>query len=594
MFGGESYDERDYGDAKYYEALKESDFASDYNALSNTTLSSTKVEPPIYTGSDTNTYKAKTISGALQDVYIKVDGKDYAITDGLSDDLKWKILSRNLKPIVKNSALDRTAEEKLIEELKKKWGNPKKGVTGNSSISTTTTSTTNTTSSQTTGGFADMFLGNSSISNIRKRLNKLGNMISGFFMSVEKGIRKFRDNLKGIFDGIADEFLNGLSEKADMELSKVLDVVRYYVAWIQVEFDKLNNIKLFKGISDNVNQEMAKVLDLVKAWLDRIKQSLESFKAPNILTGVAVGFQNELDNAYDYLVPIQGAIQKGLNGINWDEVFKFPADVVNKVSSALRGIFDSLPADFNLGKWLAEHLSITMEHIDWNAIERNVNDFSKNVVDTINGFLNNDRFWNNANVTLDKAIKVVIKFIEPILDIDLNALAKRVKDLVNSAINSGALERTVANAGQVVVDLVVAVDIALKGIKWGDLAKQISTGVADAIDKIFANKNNIKKMIQNAFGSFSTTIEETLKGMIDRNSFSKLADIIGETLLGIVTGAADFFDDVADEADKAMKQFSDRFVKFLKTNEKTIVKSLNTIIDGIVAIVDSFWDETRT
>ena len=117
MIGGTSYDDSDYGDAKYYEALRDSDFASNFKASSSTTLS-TKEEPPIYTGSDTNTYKARTMSGAVQDVYIRVNGKDYAITDGLSDDLKWQILSRNLNPVVKNDALDNTAKDKLIEELK--------------------------------------------------------------------------------------------------------------------------------------------------------------------------------------------------------------------------------------------------------------------------------------------------------------------------------------------------------------------------------------------------------------------------------------------------------------------------------------------
>lgn len=396
--------------------------------------------------------------------------------------------------------------------------------------------------------------------------NDIGNTIKHIINDIF--INAFSDFSRIDFSSLTENLKNAITRALDIDWATFRQGVK---GWASNIADVINGVFADEAFLSKVTTSIAKFGNTIFEGLHKVVNDIK---------------------AYDIGSAIQGAIQKGLNGINWDEVFKFPADVVNKVSSALRGIFDSLPADFNLGKWLAEHLSITMEHIDWNAIERNVNDFSKNVVDTINGFLNNDRFWNNANVTLDKAIKVVIKFIEPILDIDLNALAKRVKDLVNSAINSGALERTVANAGQVVVDLIVAVDIALKGIKWGDLAKQISTGVADAIDKIFANKNNIKKMIQNAFGSFSTTIEETLKGMIDRNSFSKLADIIGETLLGIVTGAADFFGDVADEADKAMKQFSDRFVQFLKTNEKTIVKSLNTIIDGIVAIVDSFWDET--
>lgn len=392
------------------------------------------------------------------------------------------------------------------------------------------------------------------------------------------------DTIKHI---INDIFINAFSDFSRIDFSSLTENLKNAITRA-LDIDWATFRQGVKGWASNI----ADVINGVfadEAFLSKVTTSIAKF-GNTIFEGLHK-VVNDI-KAYDIGSAIQGAIQKGLNAINWDEVFKFPADVVNKVSSALRGIFNSLPADFNLGKWLAEHLSITMEHIDWNAIERNVNDFSKNAVNTINGFLNNDRFWNNTSVTLNKAIKVVVKFLEPVLDIDLNALAKRVKDLVNSAINSGALKNTIANVGQVVVDLVVAVDIAVKGIKWGDLAKQISTGVADAIDKIFANKNNIKKMIQNAFGSFSTTIEETLKGMINRNTFSNLADIIGETLLGIVTGAADFFGDVADDADKAMKQFSDRFVKFLKDNEKTIVKSLNTIIDGIVAIVDSFWDET--
>ena len=396
--------------------------------------------------------------------------------------------------------------------------------------------------------------------------------------------KTFGDSFAKIINSTLVQALKDLTKLNFVELSDSIKLaIEHAIDGIKWENLKASVEKLaenfVKGINDFFGDEefLTKVTtafaDIGNIILGAIRKSLETLKAEDI--GNAIGT----------------AIVNGLGKVDWKTVFLIPAQAINALSNALRGLLDSLPEDFNLGTWLAEHINITLEAIDWEQIKKNIEDFADQVVNTINGLIASDELWKNLEDITTVTLNLVVDLVGKIREINWNDLAERIKSYINNIIENGGIRTLIADIGNIAIDLFFAVDVVIKGINWKELGKQIANGVADAIDRLYANRNQLKQAIIDAFTSFSDLVSETLQTLLKRNSFYKLGTVIGNLILGIINGLAIFFDENTTNIVNSMKQFADGLADYIYTHRGEIVNSLNKVIDGIVDIVDSFFDE---
>lgn len=423
---------------------------------------------------------------------------------------------------------------------------------------------------------------------------------------------QLRHAVEGWVTGIVDFINQAVSDKQFWKTlgDSFANIINSTLIQALKDLTKLNFVELSDSIKLAIEHAIDGIhWDDLKASIEQLAENLtkginDFFGDEEFLTKVTTAFANigniilgairkslETLGAKDIGNAIGTAIINGLKKVDWETVFLLPAEALNALSNAIRGLFDSIPEDFNLGTWLAEHFSLTLESIDWETIERNVESFVQMVTDTINGLLSNDRFWNNVNITLDKVLKITIKLLDPIVNIDGEKLGQRIAELVNTFVQSNTIKTLIADAGKVFMNLVVAVDVALNGIEWEQMGQQIADGIIEAVNNIWKNKNKIAKMIKDAFKSFSTLVEAILKKMIDANAFKKLGEILGTIGLAVIEGMATFFEQNTDRIIQAMRQFGDSLANFITTHEDEIVNGLNKIIDGIVAIIDEFFND---
>lgn len=361
--------------------------------------------------------------------------------------------------------------------------------------------------------------------------------------------------------------------------------------------DALNNIEWedFKKDLSTWGSNLADIINGIfadKDFLSTITTSIAKFS--NAITGGLDRFLEDI-RGYDIGTSISNALQKGLSEIDWETVFTLPSSAINVLSSAISGLLDAVPEDFNLGTWLADHLKLTMEDIDWDRIESDVDKFTTQVTNFINGLLADSKFWDDVFTTITKTFDIVVDLIlNPLVNVNAENLGARIAQAVNKVLEGNRIRNLIANVGKVIMNLIITVDVALKGIEWGEMGKQIADGIADAIDTLFKNKKKIRQTIFNAFKSFSTLVESALREMLSRKTFAKLGQILGEIGLGIINGMATFFSQNTDEIIAGMKQFGESLASFITLHEDEIVNGLNTVIDSICDIIDAFFGEKGT
>ena len=297
-------------------------------------------------------------------------------------------------------------------------------------------------------------------------------------------------------------------------------------------------------------------------------------------------------NAEDISYALTTAFENGLSNVDWEGLFKIPANAINFLSNALRGLLDALPDDFNLGTWLTEHLELTLDAINWEDLEKNVTEFAQKISEWISGVLQNQEFWAKAGKATGTVIRIGLNFI---FDLFSNVTGEDIGNAIANFVNNLVAEANIGNFISKTVDIalkfLVALDVAIKGIDWGAIGDQIAQGIVDAINRIYANRGLIRQTIEDTFNAISTFINRLLVKMINNRSFYKIGQIIGEVGLGIITGISEFFDMNLDEILKAMKDLMDGLAGFIHDHHDEIVEKLNNIIHSLVEIMDTFFDE---
>ncbi len=368
------------------------------------------------------------------------------------------------------------------------------------------------------------------------------------------------------------------------------------------------------GLSDSLKQMIQHALDGIK-WDDltnsfrefatKLANAINNFFGDEeFLTQITTAIANfanaiiwSIDDfitnlkGYDIGKAISEALQKGLGTVDWNTIFKLPADALNALTNALRGLFDSIPDDFSLANWLIEHLSLTYDSINWDGLMANLYEIGDRIVRFINDVIQSDDFWSRFGDLSVKALNLVVKVTEDLTQIDWQGLGERIRDYINYVISQGKIGQILANLGNLVIDIVFSITTVITGVDWGELGKQIADGISKVIDRIYANRAKFKQDIIDAFTQFSSFMSSMLRELLKNRSFEKFGTAIGEFLLGIISGVAIFFEENTGNIVEAMKQFGDSLAKYINEHRNEIVKALNAIIDAITEILEEFFDE---
>lgn len=433
----------------------------------------------------------------------------------------------------------------------------------------------------------------------------LTNIFTGF------DYEQLRHAVEGWVTGLAD-FVNKIASDKQFwrtlgdSIAKIINatIIEAFGDLAKINFTELtDSLKIaIENALTGINWN--KYLEDMKKWGENLADIVNGlFGDAGFLTTITTSFANFangfiglLDSfladlkAYDIGLAISSAFE-GLENINWDTLFALPAKAINAFSNAIRGLLDGLPEDFNLGAWLTEHLKITMDSINWDELKKNLNDLSKKINEWLNGILQDAEFWTTAGETTGRVIDIGINFLFNLVNFKGEDLGTAIKNYVNGLIGKVNIGDVIRKTVDVAINLIVALDVALKGIDWRTIGDQITQGIIDAIDRIYENRGLIVQTIEDAFAVFNTFINNLINKMIQAGSFRKLGETAGSVVLSLIEGTANFFTMNTGSIVTGMKQLADELARFVSENEDKIVNGLNTIIDGIVAILRTFLDE---
>lgn len=408
------------------------------------------------------------------------------------------------------------------------------------------------------------------------------------FINTTASDKKFWETLgTSIADTINATIIEGLAGLGQIDFTDLTDSIT-----LSVE-KALNGID-WEKFKEDVRQWGANIADIVNGFfadeefLTSISTGIANFT--NSIIGGLAQFIEDL-KAYDIGNAIVNAFSTGISEVEWEKAFTLPANAINKFSEAIRGMLDALPDDFNLGTWLTDHLTITMDAIDWDTIEQNVEDLRTQISNFISGTLQNEQFWASAGTTTGKVIKIGLDLAFEFFNFNGEDLGTAISNYINNLVRNVNIGDYIVKTVDVALNLVVAVDVALRGIDWKTIGDQIGQGIVDAVNKIFKNRGKIRQMIQDAFSTFSTLVNRVLVKMVNNGSFYQIGQVVGEVILAVINGIAGFFDQNEDAILEAMKQLGDSLASFINDHKDEIVTSLNTIIDGICDLIEGFFDE---
>ena len=441
-------------------------------------------------------------------------------------------------------------------------------------------------------------------------------MATALTESITKILQNFdyeqlRHAVEGWVTGLADFINRVISDKEFWRTigTSLAEIINAVLIEALKDIGKINLAEL----GDSIKQAIIKAIDninwdelneVIENLVKKITFAINEFftddeflgKVASAIANLANTIINALDDlivrikAYDIATSIGEALKKLLGDIDWETVFKLPADAINKLSDAIRGLLNSIPKDFNLGTWLAEHLKITLNETDWSLIKKNVEELGKKIAEFISGLLGDKEFWTKLGETTGIVLDIGLNFIYNIFNINGEDLGTAISNYINGLLSKFDIGDVFRKTVDVALNIVVALDVALTGTDWGKLGDQIAQGIVDAVNKIYQNKNLIRKTIEDAFSSFNTVIATVLQKMAANGSFYKIGQTIGEVILAVITGVSEFFDMNLDYVLEAMEQIGNSLADFLRKHRNEIVKKLNTIIDAIVEIIDGFFD----
>lgn len=389
-----------------------------------------------------------------------------------------------------------------------------------------------------------------------------------------------------ISSAINNIFINAFNDLGDIDFVQLTESLKTAITnALKINWDEFEEgvDKWVTNIADTINGFLTD-----EEFLTNITTSITKFS--NIILGGLSDLLEKIEG-YDIGKAIGDALVTGLSEFDWDTAFILPAEALNELSQAIRGLLDAIPEDFNLGTWLTDHLILSMDTIDWELIEQNMSDLGDEIAKTIDGILQNEEFWTKAGQTTGKVIQIGIDFFFRLVSFNGEDLGTAITNYVNGLISQVNIGDTISKTVNVFLNLVTAIDVSLKGIHWDEIGNQIAQGIVDAVEKVFNNRKLIRQTIEDAFHVFNSLIYTIVTKMNANNSFYKIGQIIGEIGLGLITGISEFFEMNGEELVKAMKGFADGLANFITDNEAEIVDKLNTIIDGLVALIDTFFNE---
>ena len=416
-------------------------------------------------------------------------------------------------------------------------------------------------------------------------------MVEGWSQGIVDVFNEFATDSQAWIDvgetlkNVINEIIHAFDKLGDMDFASAVKNLKLAIeTMLDIDWESFNESinKWAQNIADVINGLFAD-----EEFLTTVATNIGKF-ANSIITGL----KDLVDKiqAYDIGTALTNALKGGLGEIDWDNVFTLPADAINKLSEAIKGILDSMPEGTTLAQWITDHLVTGWEAVDWELLEDNVRRVIDGAVNFINGLLQNQDFWSSVGTTVGKTIDFVLDVtLRPLANVDWMALSNSLSEAVNKAVENIDFGRAGGDLGRLTQNIVNAVDNALAKINWREIGRRIGDGIASFLREI--NPISIAQTVYDAFVALSENISGILEKMLADGSFYRIGQILANAFYGTLGGLAYLLQNNKAQFASAISQFMTGITDFLKKNEKSIVKLLNAIIDGIVTILQRVTKE---
>ena len=306
-------------------------------------------------------------------------------------------------------------------------------------------------------------------------------------------------------------------------------------------------------------------------------------------------YQSQIDSLYELGEYISKTLQKTLEGINWDEVYRKARNFGTGLASFLNGLikpdlfatlgktiagaintklnaffaFGEIFSFTNLGNSLQTGITSALDNIDWDLAAKTAQTWGTKLAQGLNAFLTPSMFTSVARAITNKlnnAITFLWNFgsafnfdnLADCISTGINTAVENfnVEDLV-STLNLwalkvvGAITRAISNTNWRMLG--VKVGYILRNIKWGEFLSGVGQLLGEAIQGVidFAkgllDPSGLGTPITNALDTISQAIER-FGSAVDWDGLAKsvgaLVEALAPAVAGFAQGLADFFSEM--------------------------------------------------
>lgn len=410
------------------------------------------------------------------------------------------------------------------------------------------------------------------------------------FINTTASDKKFWATLgESVANVINATIIEALGDLAEIDFTELTDSLKLAIEKALNDINWEDFEKSLKAWGSN----LADIINGIFAdeeFLSTVTTSIAKFS--NAITGGLAQFIEDL-KGYDIGTAISNALQKGLGAVDWTTAFTLPADALNKLSDAINGFVSSLPQGFVLSDWLSTHLIEGLDRIDWNKILVNLNNIGTKLSEFVNGLTSNKALWEKAGSAVGNLANSLLTIpMRLTWDIKYEDLGSRIADAINKALKTFNIQKALRSVGKALQNIVDAVSGFVVTFDWDGVGTAIGKGIADAVKEIDPLK--LRLAIFNALKGMGKTLGNILDEMLANGTFADLGRIVGNFIVGLLTGMANLLGKNKDKITSAMTQFANALAKVISDNEDLIVDALNTIIDAISSIIMGFFNSKST
>ena len=423
------------------------------------------------------------------------------------------------------------------------------------------------------------------------------------------GIRSFYFLFRKLRRALAEGFKNlaGYSEPFNQTISELISSLNYLKNSFAAAFAPL--VSVVAPILSQFIDRMASAVNMVGQFFAALTGKKTFIQAKKLYTSYTKSTDKSTDKTQKKMEKLQRTIL-GFDDVN---ILKGPDDDSNKSntdnydpSTDPKNMFETVDigngikdwvkkfkdmwakADFSeLGRILGEKLRDALNRIPWDKIKAVLRKIAKSIATFLNGFLEVPGLFDAIGRTLAQALNSAFEFLESFIsnfhwdslgraikegilgflnNIDWNLIYKTFRELgtgigttLETALDNPEIWTAIFGTfAKQINALVYAITNFVAAVNWGSLAKNIATGLNNAVETL--DWDAIGQMLVNNinavfdfwynfvttfdFKKFGTHIGQTLSKVIKEVNWKEGGASVGATISGLFSALAGFVESV--------------------------------------------------